>query len=194
MKRERRTRKALVVIAALAALILPAAVNAGSLDPAAAPAPTMRTLEELKPAWNRIIPGAARFVDALAPDAGGNYAAVLDKETGLVWAKSPSQSWTSWQDAKNRCTNLVLGGRMGWRLPTLEELSSLVDHTQGNVCLPSGHPFSNVQGAYYWSSSTGGGYDDSDTSVAGVVEMWTGHVDSHDKSESHYVWRVRSGQ
>jgi hypothetical protein len=109
----------------------------------------MRTLEEQKPAWNKILPAAQRFVDAL------DGTAVLDKETGLVWAKTPDSVQSNWQTAVDYCTKLNLGGRMGWRLPTIEELASLIDMSNpGPIKLPVGHPFQNIQNvAYYWSSS-----------------------------------------
>jgi hypothetical protein len=184
MKSEGRMKNRLVVLAALAALAAPTALNAGSLNPSAAPASTMRTLEELKPAWDQLIPGAQRFVNAL------DGTAVLDKETGLVWAKSPPTSLFTWQDATDYCTQLTLGGRKGWRLPTVEELASLVDPTQSNPPLPSGHPFSNVQAYWYWSSSTYSG----DSSSAWSVSMTDGNVHLNLKTFNPFVWPVRGGE
>lgn len=185
MKKVRRMRNALMVAVTLAALVLPATLYAGSLDPAATPAPTMRTLEELKPAWDQII-SSNRFVDAL------DGTAVLDKETGLVWAKNANlnNGFFTWQQAMDYCTTLSLGGRKGWRLPTVEELASLVDPTQSNPSLPSGHPFTNVQSSGYWSSSSYSG----DSSYAWGVNMGGGYVNYFDKTGSHYVWPVRGGQ
>jgi hypothetical protein len=78
----------------------------------------------------------------------------LDKETGLVWQKNPDSVKWQWSDACANCYMLDLGGRMGWRLPTIAELSSLVDPSQSNPPLPPGHPFTNVKSDYYWSSTT----------------------------------------
>ena len=184
MKFEYRMKNGLVLLAALAALAAPTALNAGSLNPSAAPASTMRTLEELKPAWDQLIPGAQRFVNAL------DGAAVLDKETGLVWAMAPDSTGRTWQEAVDYCTNVRLGGRKGWRLPTVTELASLVDTTHTNPSLPSGHPFSNVQQFEYWSSSTNSG----DSSNAWVVDMRFGGESINDKSNITYIWPVRGGQ
>ena len=108
-----------------------------------------RPLEkECKFAWNRIIPGAERFVNSL------DGTAVLDRETGLVWAKSPVFEKTTWYGALDYCANLTLGKRKGWRLPAIEELASLVDPANHDPALPSGHPFINIQSSYYWSSTT----------------------------------------
>ena len=147
----------MVAATTLAALVLPTALYAGMLDPGAPPPTsggTMRTLEELKPAWDQIIPGAPRFVPVLAPDINNVSQAYLDKETGLVWAKSINYTALSWQDALDHCTQLALGGRRGWRLPTIEELTSLVDPNQTSApFLPNGYPFAPVS-VLLWSSST----------------------------------------
>ena len=37
--------------------------------------------------------------------------------------------------------NKNVGGRGGWRLPTVEELRSLIDLRRAIPALPSGHPF-----------------------------------------------------
>ena len=81
-----------------------------------------------------------------------------------------------------------VGGRKGWRLPTVEELASLVDPTQMNPALPSGHPFINVQSGYYWSSTT----NVNDSSYAWYVYFNDGNVYGDDKSDYYYVWCVRA--
>jgi hypothetical protein len=83
-----------------------------------------------------------------------NDAAVLDKETGLLWEQSPSTDPFNWFEALVHCWNKVVGGRKGWRLPTIEELMSLVDPSQSSPALPSGHPFSNIGESDYLSATT----------------------------------------
>ncbi len=84
-----------------------------------------------------------------------NGEAVLDNGTGRVWEQSPDTGAQSWIGALNHCYGRNVGGRMGWRLPTIEELASLVDpNNPGGVpFLPPGHPFDNVQSGY-WSATT----------------------------------------
>jgi hypothetical protein len=79
---------------------------------------------------------------------------VLDTKTGLIWARNanPAGKMLKWGDAITYCQNLTLGNLKGWRLPTKEELSSLVDPSQTVPALPSGHPFINVN-VTYWSST-----------------------------------------
>jgi hypothetical protein len=86
-----------------------------------------------------------------------NNEAVLDKETGLVWQRTPEVPFAGadLQSAVIACYQATTGGRKGWRLPTPEELMSLVDPTQSNPALPAGHPFQQVLTfAFYWSAST----------------------------------------
>jgi len=165
--------------------LIPSRAYAGSLDPTAAPGPTMRTLEEQKPAWNRVIPAAQRFNDAL------DGTAVLDKETGLVWAKAPDATQRAWQAAADYCADLALGGRKGWRLPTMEELASLIDtNASGGTKLPAGHPFQNIAADAFWSSTIYSG----DGTYAWGVDMSSGSVSSSAKTGTLYVWPVRSGR
>src|SRR4030095_1330601 len=85
-----------------------------------------------------------------------NNEAVLDRETGLVWERSPSTQTLAWPNARLFCAQKAVGGRGGWRLPAFNELASLVDPTVTNpgvLRLPAGHPFLNVQAAAYWSAT-----------------------------------------
>lgn len=83
-----------------------------------------------------------------------NKEAVVDKETGLVWELQPSSTLFDWDSAGSRCHGLKTGGRMGWRLPSVEELGSLVDTSQNSPALPNRHPFLNFQSGEYWSATT----------------------------------------
>ena len=165
------------------AAFLPGLVRAGNLEPSAPPGSTMKTLDEVPPTWSQKLPASERFV--LVLDGAG----VLDKETGLVWEKSPDTTKRDWYDACAHCYQREVGGRKGWRLPTVEELASLVDTTNASPALPTGHPFSNVQSSYYWSSSTTHRYAD----VAWFVFFHNGFVNYKEKYTDSYVWCVRGG-
>lgn len=95
--------------------------------------------------WGRKFDTASERFVVLA--SFGNQA-VLDKETQLVWQRTAGAA-TSWNYAVRACTASVVGERMGWRLPSISELTSLLD---GRM-LPAGHPFLNVSQGYFWSSS-----------------------------------------
>jgi len=175
----------------LTALVIPVGyigtAIAGNLEPSGAPGSTMRTLEELQPSWGKKITDASKRFETVLDDA-----AVLDKETGLVWEKSPDTTGRTWADAVYYAYNKNVGGRGGWRLPTVEELRSLIDPTQSSPALPSGHPFTNLLSSYiYWSSTS----SSSATSNPGAwaVVLSDGHVGSSGKDAHFTVWCVRGG-
>jgi hypothetical protein len=176
------------------ALFLPGISIAGDLEPSGAPAPTMKTLDQIPPTWSQKLPAAERFVLVL------DGAAVLDKETGLVWEKSPSAVPRSWYDAIKYCYNTSIGGRMGWHLSTVEQLASLVDTSVGGTPkLPAGHPFIGVQSTWYWSATTEFATPHSTYCPEGicawVVGFQNGQVlDGGGKSGAYYMWCVRGGQ
>jgi hypothetical protein len=146
------------------------------------------------PSWDQQLPVATRFIvlsnwiDTNFPSGG---AAVLDRETGLVWQRSPSTSPLSWAGARNSCNAIAVGNRKGWRLPTVQELASLIDPSQSNPTLPSGHPFPTVQSSGYWSATT---LADSDSTTVWVVTFNTGTVGVSLKSGPFLFWCVRGGQ
>ena len=138
----------------------------------------------IPPAWYQKLAASDRFQLVL------DDAAVLDKETGLVWEKSPDTTTRTWVNAILYAYQKEVGGRKGWRLPTIEELASLVDTSvSGSPKLPSGHPFANVQSNDYWSSTT----DVGSASNAWVVGFGYGRVIRLVKSGNYYVWCVRGG-
>jgi hypothetical protein len=143
------------------------------------------------PSWNQKLPcttktNCPRFVVL----SDWNNKAVLDRETGLIWEKSPSTSVFKWEHAQSHCNKLKTGGRLGWRLPTLQELASLVDTTQANPALPAGHPFTNVQLFFYWSATSLA----NDRSAAWEVVFDDGSLTSDDKRLESNFWCVRGGQ
>jgi hypothetical protein len=120
--------------------------------------------------------------------------AVLDRETGLVWEQSPLTTTHTWSAARSQCTSRTVGGRKGWRLPSVHELASLVDpnNTGGNPDLPPGHPFTNVQSSVflstgYWSASTTA----DDPSSAWNVGFNIGNVNPVGKVSALLAWCVR---
>ena len=120
-------------------------------------------------------------------------AAVLDRETGLVWEKAPSTGVLTWSQAISgaqfNCANKAVGGRKGWRLPSFPELASLVDPNNQSPSLPTGHPFSNVQSASYWSAATFAGFP----ADAFQVNFSNGFVGIFPKSATLAFWCVRGG-
>ena len=140
------------------------------------------------PSWDQQLPASTRFIVLSNWASPG---AVLDRETGLVWELSPSTSTFVWEDAHTQCNQLTTGGRLVWRIPTIQEFASLVDPTQTSPALPSGNPFNNVQSTQpYWSATTSG----SDSTLAWGVRLSTGGVSTFGKGFTAFVWCVRGGQ
>jgi hypothetical protein len=145
------------------------------------------------PAWDQTLACTAlnacpRFVVL----SNMSSAAVLDRETGLVWERSPSSTLYMWKDASAVCTFHTLGNRRGWRLPTIQELASLMDPTVPfpGPTLPAGHPFQNVAMDNYWSANTWV----EDSSYAWFVDFRDGFVKVGAKSATLRRWCVRGGQ
>ncbi|MGB3212038.1 MAG: DUF1566 domain-containing protein [Desulforhopalus sp.] len=80
---------------------------------------------------------------------------VLDVLTGLTWntkACLGSQA-ASWTEALVAVDSYAKQSNLPWRMPTINELESLVDASTHSPALPEEHPFSAIQQSY-WSSTT----------------------------------------
>lgn len=144
-----------------------------------------------------------RFVDL-------NDGAMLDTNNSLRWLQNANCTDTAggianadgylvWDDAQTWSSSLASpacalgdGSKAGdWRLPTIDELQTLVvapDNYRYDTLNAAG--FSNVQASVYWSSST---YADNAYS-AWYVSMDYGYVGDVNKVNDGYVWPVRAGQ
>ncbi len=79
-----------------------------------------------------------------------------DRLTGLLWQRSAklTPQPVRWREALATVNALNQAGpRNDWRLPTINELESLVDCATHSPALPTDHPFTDVQDIY-WSSTT----------------------------------------
>jgi hypothetical protein len=91
-----------------------------------------------------------------------NDGTVTDGLTGLVWMKNPGCfAASNWPDALTYANQLA-SGQCGltdgstagqWRIPTVNELESLLDISRSKPALASGNPFNNVANSY-WSSTS----------------------------------------
>jgi hypothetical protein len=126
---------------------------------------------------------------------------VYDKLTGLIWLKNANCFKLTWNAALSAANGLASGacglsdGSVAgdWRLPTVEQLESLIDLSQNSPALLAGHPFTNVQWwTYdsYWSSSN---YANR-TGSAWSVNIGHGNTEGVGKNiYSYSVWPVRTG-
>ena len=103
--------------------------------------------------WSVQYPDSERFIVLAQFD----NEAVLDRETGLVWERTPGRFGLSWYRAMQTCHFSRTGGRMGWRLPAIEEMESLLVWRRyaGDPSFPVDHPFNLAEGRVkYWTAST----------------------------------------
>ena len=122
---------------------------------------------------------------------------VTDNLTGLMWAQNANlnNGTMTWNAAIDYANGLSLGTNCGtpytdWRLPNIKELQSLIDYGKHEMALPSGHPFTNVLGEWYWSSTTNVDH----TNTAWSVDWSDGSNNAEQiKTISIYVWSVRGG-
>ena len=164
-------------------LTIGAGVSNAFAAPLSNPNPTT-DVSGLTQNWDKKMPSASRFTIL---SAFGD-AAVRDDETGLVWEKTLETTEVSWTDARAACADKDVGGRKGWRLPSIFELASLMDLSmRTGPTLPLGHPFTNVQTDVYWSATTIAG----DPKSAWIVFFDTGKVTYSFKTITFHAWCVR---
>jgi hypothetical protein len=155
------------------------------------------------------------------PDSATVWAMIKDNVTGLIWENKQSRNgvkdYANPHDADNTYTwydptdphpgtpgdgtdtkdfldalnNAHFGGYSDWRLPTIKDLTYIVNCSTSNIGLSINTSyFSNTQSAYYWSSTTFA----SDTSSAWGVDFYFGYDYIGYKYYSLYVRAVRGGQ
>ena len=101
-----------------------------------------------------------------------NGAAVQDKQTGLIWLRDTrfDNKSVPWQEAADFCQSFELSDKTDWRLPTKDELITILDTSKWHPALPEGQPFKLRDGSY----KDGGGY-------------WTS---TEYEGDSKYAWRI----
>jgi len=174
--------------------------QSGTANISANPAPVEKTGQTTSYATGDdgdLEPGVASPSPRFTDNGNGT---VTDNLTGLIWLKDADagDGTETWADALTICNSLA-NGQQGlsdgssagdWRLPTVKELQTLIDFSQFNPALPSGHPFTGVRSSYYWSSTTYAFI----TTRAWYVHLSYGFVYPGDKTSTYYVWPVRGGE
>jgi hypothetical protein len=124
------------------------------------------------------------------PDEATEWVMVRDNVNGLIWQKETAPGTYTFEQALSYCDSLTLGGYADWRLPTVKELSSIVNSDTYNPSINTFY-FPNTVSANYWSSTTYADYPN----YAWYVNFYSGYVyGTHGKSYSYYVRAVRGGQ
>ena len=111
-----------------------------------------------------------------------------DKETGLVWAKEANMGgcmrWDAVLEYISKINGYYYAGQSGWRLPTLDELKTIIEfatrwkgYEEDIPSLLTIIGFKKIQYAYYWTS-TG-------DSSAYIISMINGSTYVYDKSYNY---------
>jgi Protein of unknown function (DUF1566) len=136
-----------------------------------------------------LVLGMGSLAEAAAP--GGRYTVgagtVYDNKTKLTWQQVVPSTPSAWTSAKASCPGLgaTLGGT-GWRLPTVNELLSIVDYSVGQPSIDQA-AFPSTPSDYFWSASPAVG----DPASAWAVTFTTGGASKQASSTPYYVRCVR---
>ncbi len=113
---------------------------------------------------------------------------VTDTSTGLMWQK-PAEGEMNWEAALAYSESLNFAGYSDWRLPSLKELWSIVDHSRARPAIDIAYfPYATLVSSSYWSATT---YPHS-TDRVWVVDFVFGHSSSRYRSSNNNVRAVRS--
>ena len=152
------------------------------------------------PLTNTSADGRLGFAFAKAP-SDTDFRCTRDKVTGLLWeGKAAGGGGTHDATRTYAYADLAafvaavntesLCGFSDWRLPTPEELASLVDNGAGTVPAIDGTFFPNTQGARYWTASS---YRDGVGQDAWFVDFATGTVAMDNKTRTFAARLVSNG-
>ena len=77
---------------------------------------------------------------------------VLDKKNHKIYYDAKASSKMTYDDAQKYCEKMDYLGYTSWRVPTKEELRSLLELSRRKITVK--HAFKNVQQGIYWASTT----------------------------------------
>jgi hypothetical protein len=115
---------------------------------------------------------------------------VTDLNTGLMWQQGDAHnsSGRTWQQAVDYCAASGLADYHDWRLPSITELTSIVDHSRTNPAVNTTY-FPGCRSSVYWSGTTVAGYP----GYAWGVNFYYGYDHWFSKDNTSYVRCVRGG-
>jgi len=112
---------------------------------------------------------------------------VIDKDRKLMWQddKAVINNKMNWQQARKYCKNLNLAGFSDWRLPTIQELNTIIDLDRYNPAIAK--EFKNVKSERYWTNTSYAYNSD----AAWRLNFKDGLDNGYNKYNSDYVRCVR---
>jgi len=128
-------------------------------------------------------------------EVDSNLACVTDNLTGLMWSRNaytPSVTWATWSNSVSYAAGFTnLCGYGDWRLPNVNELTSLVNAEQPDTALwleTYGFRFRTDINPIYWSSTSSANLP---LINAWNVSMIDGSVIAESKDTTYLIWPVR---
>ncbi len=124
---------------------------------------------------------------------------ITDNVTGLMWQQTPGNTGLSWQEAVEYCESLELASHDDWRIPTLKELFSISDFSEGWPYLNTAYfdlaGTSVSKDEQYWADYYVGTTVQGGSEAAFGVNHGTGHIKAYPAGASgpmgNYVRAVR---
>lgn len=131
------------------------------------------------------------------PDKASEWHMVKDNVSGLIWdvktedgSIHDKHNVYSWEQATKtyvkKLNQLKFGGYQDWRLPTVKELTSLINRSQSNPATDTEY-FPHTVPSFYWAGTTMPYMED----YSWIVDFATGYVFSYCQPNKYHVRAVR---
>ena len=120
---------------------------AWALDPISK---TLNVLNKFKMNYVRCVRGGP--IDSEVSFRSIDTELVMDYQNGLMWSMVDYIRERNWKDAFAECEKSTAGGFSDWRLPNINELSSILNFEKSDPA--SDFPYPEDMSLYFWASTT----------------------------------------
>ncbi len=111
---------------------------------------TLNVLNKFKNNYVRCVRGEP--MDAEVSFRSIDTELVMDYQNGLMWSMADYIRERNWKDAFAECEKSTAGGFSDWRLPNINELSSILNFEKSGPA--SNFPYPENLSVYFWASTT----------------------------------------
>jgi len=118
-----------------------------------------------------------------------NNETVTDTLTGLIWQKDSAQNVLTWEEAITQFKDLVLDNHTGWRMPTREELRSIVDFSKITPSIFT-NEFPRTAPGNYWTSTAHA----FQKNHIWCIHFYNGNDNYQSKNNTYFSRAVKGGQ